>query len=1622
MLALASATLVAQTGLASAAGSANATGAVSGLSQSTFDALNAKHAKDPVPQGQDAAAFAQAKKTGKNVPIDRLTTEFTETVATPQGHYQLTSHPDQQRMKVGNQWQALDPTLKPKAGGGFAPADTPSGVVLSSGGGGPLATMTSKDGKTLALTAPFALPAPQVDGDSLTYPGVLGSDTDLKVTVGKSGSVSTVLVLKTAAAAANPALKTLHFDTTTDGVTVSTAADHTLSAAAADGKPRWSAPAPTMWDSSAAPGSPAAPQSRLAKSAAGSAAAADAPAAAQPSTTPSSPPATAPSAAPKAQDQDQSSADGPGQTAKISTMAVSSTSAGIDLTPDQNLLQTGKAPFYIDPTWIPWSGGSNGDASVQSLYHTAGNYNVNGPNDSDHLGVGLCGTYYPNGGACSGNSIYRTFYQFDTSALAGTVISSAHLDAWEYLSADWSCTTNYNVSLYWVNGAIGPGTNWDNQPQPFGGATSTIPVAGDGHTGCHDDIDEQFPISGSLLSGLSSNNMVTVGLRGDEGNPNGLKRFDYGASITVSYDRVPNAPTDPQVNPIPTSVTGGNTQACGTGWGTWGWLGAGTDANGAVTISTVVSSPASQQNQLQANILMWDYSANGAAPPGNTETPQTGQNGRATYTVPGGYIKDGHVYGYHFQTLDGVSGMGWSAFGPTCTFAVDETPPVVNLPSTVEDQYSEFPPSGDGQTTQLHVGQSGYIVAAATDPAPGPGLNSSGIACLQWGLDPNLKGSQWQCAGNLPALGPNGYKLPITPGHWGTNVEYIQARDNAGNISPIAQYPFYVPWNPAGPPPMLGDITGDGAPDMVTAGPDGSLRSYNVPGNQLATGPAVSVAAAPQQSPDGVSWADVHQLTHRGSLRKGLNVDDVLAHLDGDKNLYLYPNASTATGISGQLGPMVALPKPNCQVTVVTKNCATYHAGDWSTTQQIAATGDITIGTPKGWQTPLNPTGLLTTEVDGDGNTGLWFYPGAGSNALDPPIQLAASGWQGLHLMSPGDWANQGHPGFWAVDANGNISGYTLTVGQDSTLDQSGNPTGLYPAVTGISSPIALGWVDPTKYNVAALESDGDLNGSGSSGLWDVDKNNPTQSNLTTWFGTPIITNGAPTGYNWSTTEYHAGSISGSPEQWPFGITKVDNKGNVVLDASGNPVIQTDGSDTLGKNPLTANGTGTVTYGSDHPGNTPEKGSVTVSGGATLSTPTTPDANTAGLSAPGTLASGQEIDSATSRLVMQPDGNLVLYPDDEPNHALWASGTFNHPGATATLQSDGNFVVYDTNHTALWSSQTFGTTHLRVQDDRNMVVYDTTNKPLWTSNTYDATLNRPIPVAANGPVVDTSKSYSISAWVRINQDTGTDQAPICVQGDSRPSVSLTYRAASHSWGVYGTTSDDPNAGWPSAAAAGWTGAIGTWSHLAVTYSADTHTLSFYLNGYLAGSTALNTPWTANRALTIGGCYFDNDYTKLVDQFNGSVSDLRTYPFELTNQQVAALYDVPRQTVSLTSSNGAKCMDDNNAATADGTKVQVWDCNGSQAQKWSLGADGAVHILGKCLDGSAGTAGTKLQIWDCNSTSPQHFSPGPNGSLVFNGTNLCVDLPNGDTTDGNQLQLYGCNATGSQNWTLTTTTL
>jgi chitinase len=114
-----------------------------------------------------------------------------------------------------------------------------------------------------------------------------------------------------------------------------------------------------------------------------------------------------------------------------------------------------------------------------------------------------------------------------------------------------------------------------------------------------------------------------------------------------------------------------------------------------------------------------------------------------------------------------------------------------------------------------------------------------------------------------------------------------------------------------------------------------------------------------------------------------------------------------------------------------------------------------------------------------------------------------------------------------------------------------------------------------------------------------------------------------------------------------------------------------------------------------------------------------------------------------------------------------------------------------------------------------------------------------------------------------------------------------------------------------------------------------------------------------------------------------------------------------------------CVDVRAAATANFTPVQVYTCNGTSAQQWTVAAGNTLRALGKCLDvNAAGTAsGTAVDLYDCNGTGAQAWVPQSNGSLVNPESGKCLDDTNWSTTPGTQLQIWSCSGNANQDWVI-----
>ncbi|MGI5175716.1 FG-GAP repeat domain-containing protein [Dactylosporangium sp. CA-152071] len=196
-------------------------------------------------QQDEKTARASARLCGKRFEVVGARTAKSQTFANPNGSMTYEASATPKRVKTASGWTPIDTALQPAKAGGFAAKAAELPVTFSAGGTQPFATVQTAAG-AFSLRWPAALPAGRIDGDSVVYPDVLDG-VDLRVRA-LSDSFNYVLVVKTRAAQANPALRRIAVAVT--GPATRTRADGTFEVLDGTGTAVLASAPAGMWDAS----------------------------------------------------------------------------------------------------------------------------------------------------------------------------------------------------------------------------------------------------------------------------------------------------------------------------------------------------------------------------------------------------------------------------------------------------------------------------------------------------------------------------------------------------------------------------------------------------------------------------------------------------------------------------------------------------------------------------------------------------------------------------------------------------------------------------------------------------------------------------------------------------------------------------------------------------------------------------------------------------------------------------------------------------------------------------------------------------------------------------------------------------------------------------------------------------------------------------------------------------------------------------------------------------------------------------------------------------------------------------------------------------------------------------
>lgn len=653
-------------------------------------------------------ASAQARACGRSVEVLGERTAWNTTYALASGQMQVVASAAAVRTDVSGSWEPVDRTVV-VGSDGFEVASPVVAMHFSDGSDDAPLARVARDGHEMTFDVPFDLPRPTAVEDQLVYSAVLpGVDLIVSVNADATG-FSEVLRVESAAAAADPRLRELQFPiTTSDGLRVDEAQGG-FEAVEESGEPVFWGPAPQMWDSSRGSAAERVPAGRALVGSALSEA----------------------MAASGATDAETDLTVAPSGAEVIAVMPVSVQEDSITIVPEEEMFSDPGTvwPVYIDPSV---SGSRNSWVVVRSAL--APKWGFTGDE-----GVGRCqtNTYM----TCNPNHSSRILWRFASLESVGALdeadVTGATFSAFGVHS--YNCTDqpvtlyqidDFNSSVGWPGGGL-----WnplDTQRVSHKATCSSQRWIGWNATAIARDVAR---VNASVMA---------VGLAADESSNVGWKRYRYDATMSVTFNRAPSAPTGVAISSPA--------------------VGCGAVVNTSTPIFTAsVSDPDGDNVYAHFNLTRSDGTA-----VWGVDTDRQASGTQFGVQVPANVLQDN--VGYKFRVV-GVDSTRVGVWSGECAFTANTVAPgVAPVVSPVTGQpavYAEGGRAGGvGLTGKFTFGPNGV----------------SDVSSFKYGFDDSA----------MTSTAAVGVQVSYTPATAGPHTLYVQSVDVGGLTGPRRDYTFYV--------------------------------------------------------------------------------------------------------------------------------------------------------------------------------------------------------------------------------------------------------------------------------------------------------------------------------------------------------------------------------------------------------------------------------------------------------------------------------------------------------------------------------------------------------------------------------------------------------------------------------------------------------------------------------------------------------------------------------------------------------------------------------------------------------------------------------------------------------------
>ncbi|WP_246203599.1 LamG-like jellyroll fold domain-containing protein [Streptomyces tailanensis] len=211
--------------------------------------------------------------------------------------------------------------------------------------------------------------------------------------------------------------------------------------------------------------------------------------------------------------------------------------------------------------------------------------------------------------------------------------------------------------------------------------------------------------------------------------------------------------------------------------------------------------------------------------------------------------------------------------------------------------------------------------------------------------------------------------------------------------------------------------------------------------------------------------------------------------------------------------------------------------------------------------------------------------------------------------------------------------------------------------------------------------------------------------------------------------------------------------------------------------------------------------------------------------------------------------------------------------------------------------------------------------------------------ATDGAVLDTSGTYTVSAWVRLD-DITKPQVLLSQSGSLHSPFYVLYNPVSGRWGM-ATTSSDTSSATASYSYMAAPTAANRWTHLAFVHNATTQTMRLIVNGEWYIEKAAAGGWSSSGNLQVGRGLLDGVFQYPLD---GSVDEVKAWQRGLSFSEIA------REARALNPTTGdqyAELTAHWDAATAESGATTLTDASGygrALTVSGGAGTDGEAIVL------------------------------------------------------------------------------